>query len=150
MDTAFVSALSALAGTALGGLTSGLTTMLNTRVQARAEQITHGMARREDLVRDFIIEAAKTYGDAVVSNEPKTQEIVNLYAMVSRMRVLSMPRSAACADRVMRRILDTYFQPNRTLRDLDSEMKDGASGSIDVLREFGEVAREEMGQISLP
>ena len=137
------------AGTALGGLTSGLTTMLNTRVQGRAEQIAHRMARREDLVRDFIVEAQDLW-DAVVSNEPKTQEIVNLYAMVSRMRVLSMPRSAACADRVMRRILDTYFQPNRTLRDLDSEMKDGASGSIDVLREFGEVAREEMGQISLP
>jgi hypothetical protein len=149
MDTAFVSAVAALAGTALGGLTSGLTTMLNTRVQARAEQITHGMARREDLIRDFIIEAAKAYGDAIVSNEPKTQDLVNLYAMISRMRVLSMPRSVACADKVMGTILDTYFQPNRTLSDLNSEMKDGKSASIDVLREFGEAAREELGHLSL-
>ena len=149
MDLALVSALTALAGTALGGLTSGLTTMLNTRVQVRSEQIARGIARREDLVRDFIIEAAKTYGDAIVSNEPKTQDLVNLYAMVSRMRVLSMPRSAACADRVMRATLDTYFEPNRTLRDLNKEMKDGASDSIDVLGEFGEIASEEMGQISL-
>jgi hypothetical protein len=28
-------------------------------------------------------------------------------------------------------------------------MKDGASDSIDVLREVGELAREEMGEISL-
>lgn len=149
MDLALVSALSALAGTALGGLTSGLTTMLNTRVQVRSEQIAHGIARREDLVRDFIIEAAKTYGDAIVSNEPKTQDLVNLYAMVSRKRVVSMPRSAACADRVMMATLGTYFEPNRTLRDLNKEMKDGAGDSIDVLGEFGELAREEMGQISL-
>jgi len=150
MDTAFVSAISALAGTALGGLTSGLTTMLNTRVQARAEQISHTLTRRQDLVRDFIVEAAKAYGEAVVSNEPKTQDLVNLYAMISRMRVLSMPRSVACADMVMGTILDTYFQPNRTLRDLNIEMKNGKSASIDVLREFGEAAREELGRISLP
>jgi hypothetical protein len=148
MDLALVSALSALAGTALGGLTSGLTTMLNTRVQVRSEQIAHSIARREDLVRDFIIEAAKTYGDAIVSNEPKTQDLVNLYAMVSRMRVLSMPRSAICADKVLRTTLDTYFQPNRTLSDLNKEMKDGSSARIDVLREFGELAREEIGVIS--
>ena len=149
MDTAFVSALSALAGTALGGLTSGLTTMLNTRAQARSEQISHGMARREDLVRDFIVEAAKAYGDAIISSEPKTQELINLYAMISRMRVLSMPRSVACADRVMSTILDTYFQPNRSLRELSTEMKRGRSDSIDVLREFGEAAREELQQFSL-
>ena len=55
--------------------------MLNTRVQGRAEQIAHRMARREDLVRDFIVEAQDLW-DAVVSNEPKTLEVVSLYAMV--------------------------------------------------------------------
>jgi hypothetical protein len=68
--------------------------------------------------------------------------------MVSRMRVLSMPRSAICADKVLRTTLDTYFQPNRTLSDLNKEMKDGSSARIDVLREFGELAREEIGGIS--
>jgi hypothetical protein len=146
MDTALVSAVSALAGTALGGLTSGLTTMLNTHVQARSEQLAHGMARREGLIKDFIVEAAKAYGDALVSNEPKTQNLVDLYAMISRMRVLFMPRSVDCADKVMRRILDTYFQPNRTLLELHSEIKDGGNESIDVLREFGEAARGELAK----
>jgi len=62
------------------------------------------------------------------------------------MRVLSMPRTVACADKVMRTILDTYFQPNRTLLDLHSEIKDGRNESIDVLREFGEAAREELAK----
>jgi hypothetical protein len=49
MDTAYVSAISALAGSVIGGLTSGFTTWLNQRSQARA-----GVAARElPLVRGF-------------------------------------------------------------------------------------------------
>ena len=109
MDTAYISAISALAGSVIGGLTTGFTTWLSQRSQARAGMIAHDLSRREDLVRDFIVAASKTYGDAVVSNEPKLPEIVDLYAMVSRLRVLSMPRSVACADIVMRTIVDTPF-----------------------------------------
>ena len=47
-------------------------------------------------------------------------EIVDLFAMVSRMRVLNMPRSVACTDNVMRSIIETYFTPNRTVADLGS------------------------------
>ena len=50
-------------------------------------------------------------------------ELVDLYAMVSRMRVLSMPRSVACADIVMRSIIETYFAPNRTVADLRELVK---------------------------
>jgi hypothetical protein len=45
--------------------------------------IAHDLARREDLIRDFIIAASKTYGDAIGNNEPKMPEIVDLYAMVN-------------------------------------------------------------------
>src|SRR5579872_184655 len=112
MDIAGISALSALAGSVIGGLTSGITTWLNQRSQARAARIEHDVARREDLIRDFIIAASKTYGDAIVNNEPQMQELVNLYAMVSRMRVLSMQRTVACADQVMSATIETYFSPN--------------------------------------
>jgi hypothetical protein len=44
MDVAYISALSALAGSAIGGLTSGFATWLNQRFQAKAE--TLGMNRR--------------------------------------------------------------------------------------------------------
>ncbi len=118
MDVAYVSAISALAGSVIGGLTSGYTTWLTQRSQARAGLVAHDLARREDLIRDFIVAASKTYGDAIINSEPKMPEIVDLYAMVSRMRVLSMPRSVVCADNVMRSIIDTYFAPNRPVADL--------------------------------
>lgn len=81
-----LSALSALAGSVIGGLTSGVTTGMNLRAQARAARRAHHLARQEDLFRDFIIAASKTYGEAIQSNEPQVQELVALYAMISRMR----------------------------------------------------------------
>ena len=109
----------------IGGLTTGFTTWLSQRSQARAGMVAHDLARREDLIRDFIIAASKTYGDAIINSEPKMPEIVDLYAMVSRMRVLGMPKSAACADTVMRSILDTYYSPNRTVADISELVKSG-------------------------
>ena len=85
MDVAYVSAISALAGSVIGGLTSGYTTWLTQRSQARAGMVAHDLARREDLIRDFIVVASKMYGDALVNSEPKMPEIVDLYAMVRRM-----------------------------------------------------------------
>jgi hypothetical protein len=97
MGAALLSTVSALAGSVIGGLTPSYTTWLKQRSQARAGMIARDLARREDLIRDFILEASKADGDAFGSTEPKMAEIVDLYAMVSR-RVLAMPRSVAWAD----------------------------------------------------
>ena len=148
MDAAYLSAISALAGSVIGGLTTGFTTWVSQRSQARAGMIAHDLAGREDLIRDFIVAASKTYGDALVSSEPKLPELVDLYAMVSRLRVLSMPRSVACADIAMRTIVDTYFAPNQTVRDLRNVVEKGAG--IDPLKDFAEAAREELYAFALP
>jgi hypothetical protein len=143
MDIAYISALSALAGSAVGGFTSTATTWLTQRAQARAGQLAHEITRREDLYRDFITAASKTYGDALVSSDPQLPELVALYAMISRMRVLSGPRTVACADKIMLTIIDTYFSPNQSVRELRDLMKAGAG--IDPLRDFSEAARDELG-----
>jgi len=75
MNFAFLSALFALAGSVIGGLTSGVATWLGLRVQARAGQLALEMSRRDDLYRDyFIVAASKAYGEAILSNEPQIQE----------------------------------------------------------------------------
>jgi hypothetical protein len=142
MDAAYISAISALAGSMIG-LTTGFTTWVSQRSQARAGIVAHDLARREDLVKDFIVAASKTYGEALVSNDPQVPELVDLYSMVSRMRVLSMPRSVACADIVVRTILETYFEPNRTVSDWRDLVKKNTH-SMDPLKDFAEAAREEL------
>jgi hypothetical protein len=143
MDVAYISALSALAGSVVGGLTSGFTTWLSQRAQAKAGQLALNLSRREELFKDFIVAASKAYGEAIVSNEPQLQEIIALYAMISRMRVLCLPPTVACADQIMVTTIGKYFEPNRTIRDLHEMMKSGTE--MDPLREFSEAAREELG-----
>jgi hypothetical protein len=146
LDAAYISAISALAGSVIGGLTTGFTTLLSQRSQARAGMIAHDLTRREDLVRD-IIAASNTYGDAIGNNEPKMPEIVDLYAMVNRMRVLGMRKTTASANVVMRSIIDTYFGPNRTVADLRELVRTGQG--IDPLKDFSEAAREELRAFAL-
>jgi len=142
MDIAYISALSALAGSAVGGFTSTVTTWISQRAQARSAQLGHEITRRQDLYRDFITAASRTYGDALVSSEPQLADLVALYSMISRMRVLSESPTVACADKIMRTIIDTYFSPNHSVRELTEMIKIGAG--IDPLKEFSEAARDEV------
>jgi hypothetical protein len=142
MDVAYISALAALGGSVVGGLTSGITAWLSQRAQVKAAQLAREMSRRDELYKDFIVAASKAYGDAVLSNEPQVQELVALSALISRMRVLSSPRTVASAERIMETTVSTYFAPNKTIRELHELMKSGAG--IDPLRDFSEVAREEL------
>ena len=148
MNVAYVSALSALAGSVVGGLTAGITTWLGLRAQARGGQLAREMSRRDGLYKDFIVAASKAWGEAILSNEPQMQELVALYAMISRMRVLSSVRTVACAQKVMEATVDTYFAPNKTVRELRELIKSGAG--IDPLKDFSEAAREELQAFTSP
>src|SRR5713101_5612391 len=101
MDVAYLSALSAIAGSVVGGLTTGITTWMSQRAQVRAGQLANEMSRRDDLYKDFIVAASKAYGDALLSNEPQIPELVALSALVSRMRVLSSLRTVASAEKII-------------------------------------------------
>jgi len=142
MDVAYVSALSALGGSIVGGLISGITTWLSQRAQVRAGRLEHELSRREQLYKDFIISASKAYGDAMVSNEPEFPVIVDLYAMISIMRIVSSPRTLACAERIMHETTQTYYEPNVTARELHQQVKEGKG--IDPLKAFSEAARAEL------
>ena len=142
MNVGFLSALSALAGSAVGGLSTAAATWWSQRAQSRAGQIAHDLEQREDLYRDFISMAARTYGDALMNSEPPIPDLVALYAMISRMRVVSAPPVVTSADKVMSSIIDTYFSPNQSVRELRDLIKAGQN--IDPLKEFSEAARQEL------
>jgi hypothetical protein len=142
MNAAYLSALSALAGSVVGGLMSGVGGWVNQRTQARAGQRANDILRRQDLYKDFIVAASRAYGKAIVSDEPQIEDLVALYAMISRMRVISSTGTVECADKIMHKTIATYFAPNKTIRELNDLIMTGAG--IDPLKEFGEVAREEL------
>ena len=117
------------------------------RSQARVGRLVADLARRQDLFREFIVAASKTYAGALVSTEPNIQEAVALWAMVSRMRVLCSSPTTASAEKVMRQTMDTFFAPPKTPVELHDLIKRGVG--IDPLQEFSEAAREELRALSL-
>jgi hypothetical protein len=146
MDVAYASALSALGGSVVGGLISGISTWASQRVQAKSVLLSQDKSRREDLYRDFIVTASKVYADALMHDEPQIPDIVTLYALISRMRILSSARITACAERVALTAEDAYFLPNKTIQELHEMVK---RHSIDPLKEFSEAARDELQTIGL-
>jgi hypothetical protein len=101
----------------VGGLTSDLTTSLSQRAQTSRAARPRNVAARQPL-QGLYRRGIEAYGDAVLSNEPQIQEFPVFYVMISRMRLMSLPRTVACAEKVMDATLATYFSPNKTIREL--------------------------------
>ena len=118
MDTAYVSALAALAGSTIGSLTSLAASWLTQHVQFSAQERAVNRSTREQLYRNFIEEASRLPADAFAHDRAEVSNLVNLYALVSRMRILSSPTVVENADKVVRIIIETYLAPNRTFRDV--------------------------------
>lgn len=146
MDSATISALAALGGATVGGVTSFATTWLSQQAQARIQQLTHKLNRREDLYKDFIEEASKLYADALVHDISDISKLVKLYAMINMMRVISSRNTFESADKVARMIVNTYRAPQKTVPELQDMVN---SGSIDVLQAFSESARQEFHRLGI-
>jgi hypothetical protein len=140
MDASIISALAALTGAAVGGLTSGVTNWLSHRSQIRAQWLNHEKNRRQILYKEFIEEASKCYVDALQHEEADIPGLVGLYAKLSRMRALSSTEVVDTAEKVARTILDTYLEPDRSFFELREMAIDG---TIDLLRSFASACRAE-------
>src|SRR5208282_2944429 len=92
MDASIISALSALAGATIGGLTSVVGAWWTQQKQVTAQEIAQDKLRRRDLYKEFIEDASKTYADGLQNDEPDVSALVEIYTKISRMRVLSSPK----------------------------------------------------------
>src|SRR5690349_5946631 len=99
MDTAYLTACAALAGSAVGGLTSLAASWISQQGQVRAQQRAWDKNKRQDLYREFIDEASKLHGDSLVHDEADISFVVGVYALISRMRVTSSPMVIRAAER---------------------------------------------------
>jgi len=93
------------------------------------------------MYREFIEAASQAYIDALTSDTPDLPKAIQLYALISRMRVLSSPRVIEEAEKIARSILDSYSEPNKTLEELRIMVRGAA---MDPLREFSQACREEL------
>ena len=140
MDTSVITALAALAGATIGGLTSVVASWSIQRAQAREQRLASYQLRRQNVYKEFIEQASKLYIHALQNDKADVSALMGLYAEISKMRVLSSARVVDNADQIIKKVINAYLEPNKTFPELRQMAH---SGLIDPLRNFSEACRAE-------
>ena len=141
MDSSYITALAALGGSIIGGLTSLGASWVSQNAQARTQQLLGDKSRRQEIYKSFIEEASRMYVDALANDKAEVSKLIGLYVLLSRMRVLSSQPVVESADQVIQAIIGTYFEPNRGFGDLREAMQ---RHKLDPLRHFSEACRDDL------
>jgi hypothetical protein len=146
MEPSLISAVAALTGAAAGGTASFLGSWLVHQRKVRVEWFAQDKLQRQNLYTEFIEQASKCYVDALQHHQPDTLLLVALYAKTSEMRVISSPEVLAAAERIVRRIIDTYSAEDIAFTDfkLKTLVEDE---SFDLLRNFSDCCRAEFDNL---
>jgi hypothetical protein len=140
-DAAYITAIAALAGSALGGLTSLASAWLTQRRQDRAKRLLQDKGRRQALYKQFINEASKLYAEALTHDKSDISALVSVYALIGQMRILSSLTVVEKAEEVVRTIVGTFFAPNKTFPQFRELVE---NQTIDLLRPFTDECRAEL------
>jgi hypothetical protein len=145
MDPAYISALSALAGATIGGLTSFSTSWLTQRTQLRHAHREAERAELQTLYQDFINEASRLFVEAMRAKSDDIDDIsglVGLHAMVGRMRLVSDQPVIDAAMQAEDAIVETYLGPDRTIRELMDYARH--QGQTNFLVQFSAACRRDL------
>jgi hypothetical protein len=140
-SAAYLSAVTALVGTFVGGITSIATSWLGQQRQTKEQRRAREKDELQALYKEFIEDASKLYVDALEHNTTEIPKLVDIYATINRMRVLSPAKVVAEADKALRLIIDTYSKENKTFSGIRQSI---SQGFPDPLRAFSQACHEEL------
>jgi|SRR5271166_1109476 len=136
-----LAALAAVSGSLVGALGSFVSTWIAQRRQGRRDLLARKIVYRETLYSDFITESARLFVDAYEQhNVSDPKNLIPVYALLSRIRLVSSRPVLKAAEEIVKRIVDTYPQPNLTAEQIQSAALTGE----DPLRPFSEICRAEI------
>ena len=140
MNPAYISALSALFGSMIGAFASLATTWLTQRHQDETRRRAQQNVRRERVFVEFIDLSSKAFVDALQQTSIGDAKcVMSLYATMGKLRLFASNRTIEAAERVMDRIIETYYSPK-----IDTQARPELDRKSDVLREFAECCRAEL------
>ena len=144
MTTSLVPAFAALAGSTIGGLTTLAVTWIVQRTQLRVSLAARDQSARDELYKQFIEEASKLFGNALVSNTLEIPMLIGAYALINRMRVISSAETVGKAEVVLHTIINLYSSPNKTIAELRGDIE---GHKLDLLCDFSSAARAELSTL---
>ena len=142
MDTAVLTAASALLGSLVGGSASMATAYMTQMTQGKRAAIQAEMHKREQLYTDFIAECAKLALDSMEHSLDSPEKFQAAYALVNRIRLVSSDAVLQAAEAALEEIFERYRGPNLSiekLRELSS-----IKAFHDPLKAFSEACRAEL------
>jgi hypothetical protein len=141
VDASYLSAMSALAGAAVGGLTSFATTFYTQTTQSRNDRRNRERTSRQELYGKFLEELARQWAHAVRERTINHDELTAIFALRGRILLVASTPVATAADDAIRNLVDTMLAPNKTDEELRAEMK---SGRADQMLVFAQICRSEL------
>src|SRR5258708_8608286 len=141
MDSAFVTAIAAGLGSMAGASATIVTTFLTQRTQTIRANAEWQLRVRESLYGEFITEASRLSVDALVHSLDRPEQLVALYGILSRIRLVAGADVLRNAEICCRRIGEAFPQPNKT----SDQIRDAFDANeFDPLKEFSAVCRAEL------
>ena len=152
MDSTAIAAMAAVLGSFIGASASIATTRIAQRTQAIREWTNRELSKRESLYGEFITEVARLMVDALEHSLPEQPEpLVQLYAILSRIRLVSSEPVLAAAEECCDRIFDLYSKPNMTMEQIRTTFdKRTTFEKLDPLKAFSAACRVELHKYRLP
>lgn len=107
----------ALIGSAVGGLTSVIPTLLGQHFSSRKELIVQHALNREHLYEEFIKEASARYIESLQGPLEDPTKLVSLFSLIGRIRLVSTSDVLKTAEEVGELILCSYEQPASEMKE---------------------------------
>ena len=104
MEAAALSALAAIGGSAFGGLTPLVSNYLIQRGMTKRELLSRQLAERQSLYSEFIQFATKVYVSATTKQLDDMDDLIALYALVGRIRLVASNPVTEAAEDFARRV----------------------------------------------
>src|ERR1700674_4997935 len=105
MNSGLIAAVAAISGSIVGSLSSIIGAWITQRHHDVRDLLAKKIVRRESLYSDFIGESARAMVDALRHNVSDPQNLIPLYALLSRIRLSSSLPVLEAAEEVIRNIL---------------------------------------------
>ena len=143
MDTNVVTAMAALFGSLIGGLTTLATAWLSQRYTTRNQRLREEIAKREALYGAYIDEASERMIDALGHEIRDAHQIVRMYGLFCRIQLVCTGPVLETAEQLLKKTAEVYSMPNITLEDLVRGARESLAES-DPIVAFSRACRHEL------
>ena len=144
MDSTLTSVLAALGGSIVGASTPILSNFVLQRSLTQRELTNREIAQREELYAEFIRQGTAFYAKALSQSLEKMDDIVAMYALVSRIRLFASEHVLEAADEFVRNLIAKYGEHNLSIQEMETI---ALEKHANPLSDFALKCRSELRQV---